>query len=215
MTTNEKFKLSVQSRTVVGNPVRKLRRDKILPAVVFGNKVSSTNLQTSLPEFTKLYKLAGKTHIIEINNTDTGQKMNVLVNNLDIDPVKGGIRHIDFLAVNLSEKVVVLVPLVLVGESEAVKSQGAVVVSSMDEVEVECYPDKIPEQIEVDLSKLQTIDDVIRVENLPKSNDYTIVADPEQTVVSLATETVEEESQEQTPEIGEKTTETGTKTDKK
>ncbi len=184
--------LASQTRTVIGNQVRKLRREGIIPAVVYSSKVSPINLQVQLRDFYRVYKEAGTTHVIDLQ-MDKNKVQPCIVHELDINPVSGRLRHIDFLAVDLKEKVVASVPIRLIGESVAVKEAGGVVTTSVDELEVEALPDNIPSEILVDLSLLKTYEDVIRVEDLPKSDNYEIKEEPELVLASIGKESSEQE----------------------
>lgn len=176
--------LNAQLRTTFGNSARKLRRQKILPAVIYSKKVPSIPIQVKLSEFLNIYKKAGETSVVNIILDD--QKYDCLVHDLDVHPYKNELRHVDFLAVDMTEKTVASVPLKFVGESEAVKNIGAVLVTNIDEVKVECLPNKIPKFIEVDLSLLKNFEDVIYISDLPQSQDYRILEDSDQAVVVLS-----------------------------
>lgn len=177
------FTLAASSRTVLGKGVRKLRRQKILPAVIYSSKVPSLPIQLKLSEFLSVFKQARETNVIQINLED--RSYNCLIHDVDLHPYKNEIRHVDFLAVDLKEKITTNVPLKFVGQSEAAKNSGAVLITNLDEIKVECLPDKIPDFIEVDLSLLKTLDDVIYVSDLPQTTDYVILEDPHQAVAVL------------------------------
>lgn len=206
--------LVANTRTTLGNSVRKIRKDGLLPAVIYSKSVSPIALQLPLGEFIKVFKTAGKTHVIDLK-IDTKKAVPCIVQELDVDPVSGGLRHVDFLAVNLKEKVVASVPVTIVGEAPAVKELDGVLTTPVQELDVEALPDSIPSEIVVDVSTLVSFDDVIRVENLPVSETYTIKEDPDTVLASITAQTQEVEEApvaEVTPEEGaveaEKTEET-------
>jgi len=184
--------LVATSRTVTGNSVRKLRNLGIIPAVIYSNQLKSRNLELVLGQFLKAFKESGKTHVIDLQ-IDGKETLPCIVHILDVDPVKGTVRHVDFLSVNLNEKVIASVPLVYIGESKAVKESGGILNTTLKELEVEALPDNIPSQIEVDITVLESFDDVIRVSSLNKSSDYSIIDDGDLVVASITSQSVEKE----------------------
>lgn len=174
--------LTVQERTLTGNQARKIRRAGNIPGVIYGNNVKDLVFEVDYNTFVRLYKAAGNTHVVDVTlGKDT---YHCLVQDIDVDPVSDRARHIDFLAVDLKKKVVVEVPLEFVGESEAVV-QGAILVESMHEVEVEALPNEVPEMIEVDIAKLVSLHDNIHVSDLPVTSKFVILTDPNLVVASV------------------------------
>jgi large subunit ribosomal protein L25 len=170
--------------------VRILRREGNLPAVIYSKSVSPISLEISQREFYKTYKLTGKTNVIDLKIGEK-QTLPCIVHALDVHPVRGEIRHVDFLAVNLKEKVTASVPVLFSGESKAVKELGGILSTSINQLEVEALPDEIPSEIVVDISTLEAFDDVIRVENLPTSTSYKVQNDSDLVIASITSQTVE------------------------
>jgi large subunit ribosomal protein L25 len=178
------FQLSANTRTVLGNSVRKLRKQGLLPAVLYGQNFNSLPIQIDKKIFLKLYKQVGKTNVIDLS-VDS-QTLPVIVQDLDIDPVFGDVRHVDFLVVNLKQKVKVTVPIQYIGTPIGVKQLGAVLTVNLDELEIEVLPEKIPDFITVDVTNLTNIHDSISVADLLQvAQDYEILNDPETILVSL------------------------------
>jgi large subunit ribosomal protein L25 len=178
------FQLSANTRTVLGNSVRKLRKQGLLPAVLYGQNFNSLPIQIDKKTFLKLYKQVGKTNVIDLS-VDS-QTLPVIVQDLDIDPVFGDVRHVDFLVVNLKQKVKVTVPIQYIGTPIGVKQLGAVLTVNLDELEIEVLPEKIPDFITVDVTNLTNIHDSISVADLLQvAQDYQILNDPETILVSL------------------------------
>lgn len=188
--------LTAQKREIVGSRVKTLRRQNITPAVVYSKTVTSTPIQVQTREFVKLYKQAGGTEVIDLMLD--GKKIPVLIHNIDLHPYKRTLRHVDFLAVNLKEKMKAMVPVSVTGDAPGVKELGAVLSVLVDEIEVEALPDNIPEEIVVDVSALITFDDAIRISDLAKSKEYKITEDEDMLVANLTQQSEEEETQ--TPE---------------
>ena len=164
----EKFTLDLQPRELVGRKVKRLRNKALVPGVVYGNNFGPVHVQADAKTFEKVYSKAGETSLVDINIA--GESMPVLIHDVAIDPVSDAIIHVDFYKVNLKEKITTAIPLNFIGESMAVKNYGAVLMKSMNEIEVEGLPQDFPHAIDVDLSALSTRDSLILAKdiNLPK-----------------------------------------------
>lgn len=192
MNTQTAFQLPVQSRQLTGRKVRRLRKQGIIPGNVFGENQASTSIQVEEKQLMKLYHQAGGTQVIYLT-IDQQKKQPVMIADLEFDPVKDTPLHVNFRRINLKEKVTAEVPIVLQGESEAAK-QGGVLVQLLDHLEIEALPDKIPSEIEVDLSALTQIGEMITVAdlNLP-SQEFQVVTEPDQGIVKVEAPRVAEE----------------------
>ncbi len=175
--------LEIQSRKIVGNQAKKLRRVGILPAVMYGKGKPSRPIQVDKKSFTIAYKQAGRTNVVDLRLEN--EIIPAIIHDIDVDPVTGQSRHVDFLIVNLKEKVKATVPIKYVGIAKGVKELGAVLTTNYDELEIEALPDDIPDFIEIDVSELAEIHDSISVADLPKNDKYEILHDPEEILVSL------------------------------
>ena len=126
---------------------------------------------------------------------------NVIIYDIQEDPVKGNIIHVDFFQVRMDEEIETDVELVYIGEEDApaVKELGGVLVKNMDNVTVKCLPAYLPSEITVDVSSLQTFEDRILVKDLKVSEKVEIDSDPE-TVVALVSPPRSEEDLEKLEE---------------
>ena len=156
--------LEVQARALVGKKVKKLRADGVVPANIFGAGVKSTSVQVNLKDFAKVYDVVGETGLVELKLA--GQAHPVLVHQIQKEPKSDSVLHVDFHQVNLKEKTTAHVPVVLVGEAPIEKSKEGLVLQSMNEVEIEALPTDIPHNIEIDVSSLTEIGQVIQVKDL-------------------------------------------------
>lgn len=181
-------RLTVSPRTVVGKSSITLAKDGALPAVVYGPKQEPISITVPLPEFQALLRHGGESALIELAGLE--KPLQVLIHDLDRDPVTHIPRHADFFAVEKGAKVTVSVPLAFVGDSAAVKA-GANLVKVLHEVEIESDPTKLPSEIEVDISKLEAMDDQIHVSDLKAPNGVEILM-PADEVVALAQAVAEE-----------------------
>lgn len=188
--------LKAEPRTVMGKKLKTLRREGILPGNVYGKDVPSVSLQVNLKEFEAVFKEAGETGLIDLQLD--GEARPVLVKNLQLKFPERLPLHIDFYQVNLKEKVKAMVPLEVEGEAKAVTDQIGILLQQISEVEVEALPDKLPENIVVDVTALAAVGDQILVSDLKVDPDITILTDEAQVVVKID-EPVQEEPEEEAP----------------
>lgn len=183
--------LRAEGRKVLGRKVKKLRREGILPANVYGAKLKSQAVQVPLADFKKIFGEVGETGLVDLKvNGDTRP---VLVHNIQIDPVTDEPVHADFLQVDLKEKVSAQVPIEFVGSSVAEKQGVGIVVHQMSELEVEALPTDLPDHITVDISPLAEVDQAIKVADLNVDRKKVEVKeDPERIVVNVAPPAKEE-----------------------
>jgi large subunit ribosomal protein L25 len=189
------LELQAKLRTETGNKARKLRRDGVIPAVIFSKSYGSENVQVNFSEFYKVYKQSGKNHVIDLMVDD--KKIPVIVNEIDVHPYKGLPRHVNFLAVDLKTKVTASVPVEIEGESPGVKEFGAVLIVDMEDIEVSALPDKLPNSIVINIEKLKEVGDSIKISDLTAGGDYDFVVDADQSVVTLVAQSKEEDFETQ------------------
>lgn len=184
--------LSVSPRTILGKSSLKLAKDGALPAVVYGPKQEAVSITVPLQEFQALLRHGGESALITLEGLE--KPLQVLIHELDRDPVTHIPRHADFYAVEKGAKVTVSVPLSFVGESMAIKL-GANLVKVLHEIEIESDPSKLPSEIEVDITSLAAEGDQIHVSDLNAPAGVAILT-PSEEVVALA-QAVEEEKEEE------------------
>jgi len=189
----EAQKLAVRPRQVVGKKVAQLRRDGVLPGVVFGGRKDSTSVQTDLRSFERSYRRWGNTTLLSLEGLD-GDAIPALIHGVARDTMTGRLLHVDFQRVSLTEKTHAEVPLHFVHESPAVKTLGAVLVHARDHITVEAFPQDIPHSIDVDLSPLIEIDDALYVRDLVfDKTTVSIIDDPDELVVKAVPVRIEAE----------------------
>jgi len=176
--------LKAKKRTLLGRKVKKLRKEGLIPANVYGKKVKSEAIEVEEKEFTEVFTKAGETAIV--NLVLDGKDHPVLIHLVQHDPVTRFPLHIDFFQVDLKEKVTAKVPLVIVGESPAVKDKIGVLLHILSEVEIEALPADLLEKIEVDVSSLSAVDQLIKVGELKVSDKVKILTDANLDVVKIA-----------------------------
>ena len=186
-------KIAIKPRALTGKQVNRLRREGVLPGVVFGGHKDSTNVQTDQREFERGYRRWGNTTLVTLEGLTDGEQP-VLIHDVTRSTLTGKLLHVDFLRVSLTEKVHAEVPLHFVGESPAVKG-GGVLVHAKSEINVEAFPQDIPHAIEVDLSPLLEIDDSIYVRDLKvDASKVEVLDEGDELIVRVVPVRIEEEA---------------------
>lgn len=182
-TNMSQITINATKREVSGKPVKKLRQNGKIPAVLYGHNVQNENLELSASDFRKAFKQAGESTIV--NLSVDGKVTPVLIHDVHNHYLTEEPIHVDFYAVNMSEKLVANVQLRFVGESLAVKALGGTLVKSLSEVEVECLPVNLPPHLDVDISPLKTFDDMIRVSDLQVGAGVEILTNQDEAVATV------------------------------
>jgi large subunit ribosomal protein L25 len=196
--------LVAQERKVLGKQVKKLRREGLLPANVYGKNIPSVSLQVQLADFDKVYKEVGETGLIDLQFN--GETRPVLTKNLQMNFRSHAPLHADFYLVNLKEKIKAMVPVLLIGEAQAVTDKVGMLLQTLSDVEIEALPEQLAENIEVAIDHLAALDDHITVGDLKAPEGVTILTDAGQTVAKITELVIEEpepEVTEETPAEGE------------
>lgn len=160
----QKTELKAEKRTLEGRKVKKLRKEGILPANVYGKKIKSESVQVDLKEFEKVFKEIGETGLLTLKVDD--KEKPVLIHNLQLNAKTDEILHADFLQVDLKEKVEAEIPVELTGESPVEKQGIGTVVQYINEIKVEALPTDLPEKFLVDTSELTEVEQMVMIKDL-------------------------------------------------
>ena len=192
------MKLSVKKRDIRGKKVKSLRTQGLIPAVIYGKHVQPESISCVKNDLLRIYRVAWYSTPVEL----TGDVNHlVLINSLQLDPVSDEIISADFLAVSKTEKVSAKIPVVTFWESQLEKMNEGKIMQIRDEIEVEALPQDLPSKIEVDISVLQTVNDVFFVKDLKVSDKVTILDDPELPILTVSV--IEDEPAEEGDATGE------------
>jgi len=178
-----KLILAVTKREVFGKKLKKIRKQGMLPANIFGPDFKSTAVNVDLKDFIKMNKTAGETAVVYLDLDK--KEIPVLIKFIQKHPVDDNLLHVDFRKIDLAKKVVTEVPVKTTGTSIAITEKGGVLLIQSDVLEVEALPTDIPKTIEVDLSTITEIGGEIKVGNLTKSSKFDIKTPVEKVVVSV------------------------------
>ncbi len=172
--------------------MKKLRRDKRIPAVVYGHGTKATSIAVSQEDFLRvIHTKAGENVIIQLD-VDGPKKFEktVVIKEIQHSPTTDAIQHVDFNAISLTEKIKVKVPLHVKGEAPCLK-EGGVLDVVHHEIEVECLPTNIPERLDADISALK-IGDSIHIRELVFPSGVVPQFEPDEVVVAVHAPKAEE-----------------------
>ncbi|HZU86261.1 MAG TPA: 50S ribosomal protein L25 [Anaerolineaceae bacterium] len=189
----EKVVINATRRTVKGKQVRQLRRQGLLPGVVYGHNIDPIAISMDARETTRI--LSGLTASSLVTILLEGKESATLVREKQRNFIRGNLLHVDFQVVSLTEKIRAKVGIQVIGLAPAVKDFNGVLVNGIGEIEVEALPQDLPERITIDTSKLNRIGDGIYVRDLPAMDKVEILSDPDEMLVIItgsAEEAVEE-----------------------
>lgn len=176
------LKLMADPRTLTGRKVNQLRRQGIVPVVVYGAQTKPVNLQVPDRELERTLHAGGASQVVTVTVSD-GDVHNVLIKNVQREPVYHSLLHADFYAVNMNEAQRVAVPLVAVGKASGMAA-GLMFFQAHEMIHIEALPADIPAEIEVDITPL-TLETPIHVRDLPALKGVTYVDDPDEVVFTL------------------------------
>ncbi|HEU4716030.1 MAG TPA: 50S ribosomal protein L25 [Candidatus Saccharimonadales bacterium] len=170
--------LKLNERTMTGKKAAALRREGMVPSVVYGGKAEPIATQSPLVETTKVAHAAGKHSPVHL--VIDGKKKLAIIKSIDIHPIKRSLRHVAFHTIKQNESIVTEVPIVLtgMGESPAEKA-GLVILQALEHTEIKARPANLPESLEVPVASLETTDDKLTLADitLPEGVEF---ADAEQ-----------------------------------
>lgn len=179
----EKLQLQAQVRDL-SIPAEKVRSQGFIPAELYGHNIENIHIQVSRGDFEKLFRKAGESTIIELSIEGKGVH-NVLVQEVQRHYLNNFVIHVDFMEVSMTEKLTTQVALEFVGESPAVKAMSGTLVKVLDVVEIECLPTDLPHNLEVDIAKLVTFEDVIIVADIALPKGVTMITTGEDVVAKV------------------------------
>ncbi len=169
-----------------------VRREGFIPAIIYGNDYKNQNVKFEKVSFLRLFKEAGTSNLVEII-IDGHKPVKTLVREVQLDPIRSEILHVDLFKVNMKEKIQAEIPLEFIGDSAAVVNLEGSLITSKDSVEVECLPGDLVSEIQIDISVLDDFDKNIKVEDIKVPTGIEILDDPEEVVAFVQEPRSEEE----------------------
>jgi len=158
---------SISAKTRQGDKnVKALNKEGLLPAVLYGSKIKNLNIAVNRKEFVKLFHETGESSLIKLHLPELTKDLQVLVHDIQRDPVSGNIIHIDFYHPSLTKEVEAKVPLVFEGISPAVKDLGGTLIRNLSDLEIKALPQNLPREIKVSIETLINFEDKISIKDL-------------------------------------------------
>ena len=190
----KQVKLKAQPRTDVGrSAARKLRARGLIPAIIYGGNNKPQPLQVAAREINAMMSHAsGENVLVELEIAGQDSSRTALVQEVQHSPVGGEIRHVDFHAISMDQKIQAEVPLEPTGTAVGVKTFGGLLEQSLRALAIECLPGDLPDRITVDVSQLN-IGDSIHVRDIQLPSGVTPKVQPDLTAFSVVAPIVEEE----------------------
>lgn len=180
----DKIELVVEDRSVVGKAAKTLHKQGYVPAVIYGRAFAPRSVMAPHMLMTKAYRSAGRHHPIELQLGD--QKHLAIIKSADVDPVKRTLRHLAFQAIAQDEPIETEIPIIITGEGETpAERAGFVVLSTVEQVQVEALPNDLPDTISAPGDMLAVAGDRLTIGDLIVPAGVTILSDPEQVVATV------------------------------
>jgi large subunit ribosomal protein L25 len=190
------LELTLDAREAQGKANKRLRREGIVPGVVYGKGEGSTNVQVDAKTFETLYRAAGRTSVVKFRLPGASRATSGFIKSVQRHPLSGRAIHVDYYLVNLKVEMEVDVPLVFVGEAPAVEESGGTLLHNLSSVHVKALPNDIPHEITVDVSTLTSLDVAIHVADLNLNRDLVqVMTDGETLVATVVPPRVEVEEE--------------------
>ena len=169
-----------------------VRSNGMVPAVVYGARVENTMISVPSVDFVKILKIAGEssTIILELKGDETKkeavQKIDVLIHDMQVDPIKGFPIHVDFLAIDMNKPVEVTIPVEFIGVAPAEKNSLGVLVKVMHEIEIEALPKDLPHNVTIDVSILEVLDAQIHIKDIKLPKGVKMITDGEEVIALIS-----------------------------
>ena len=183
--TTQTIKLALDPREILGKKVKRLRKAGTIPVHLYGAGLDSRSLQCDQSSLIRALSVAGGTTPISISVAGESGEQLTFAREIQWDPVRGNLLHVDFLAVQTNQPISAQVPISLVGDSPGAREAGGTVMQQLREVTVEALPLEIPSVIEVDLAQLTDPSGTIRAGDLVLEANVTLMTDSEEVVVRI------------------------------
>ena len=185
---NQKAKqveLSAVKRTVLGKQVKQLRRQGWTPGVMYGHGYESVPLKFERRELQRLLSETGGSQLVGIKIKGQSQPEMALVRDVQRDPIRQTILHVDLYRVQMTERLTTEIPLELIGASPIAELNEGILLQGISSIEVECLPGDLVDAIEVDLSDLVELDQALYVRDLAIPSGIDVLTETNEMIVRL------------------------------
>ena len=186
------IELKVKTREIPTKEINLEREKGNVPAELYGDKQKNQHLNVDLKAFTKVFKEAGKSALIDLL-FDDNKAVKVIISNVQFHPLTDKAIHADFYIVDMNKEIHTKIPLIFFGESRAVKELAGTMIQPLDSLEISCMPADLIHEIKVDISSVNSFGDVIQVKDLDIPESITVKADLESVVATAKAKIIIEE----------------------
>lgn len=207
--------LTLEPRSIIGKKVKTLRREGMVPASICGKGVATETFQLDAKTFGLVYRQVGRTGLIDLQLPSGARS--AFVRQVQIHPVSRQFLHVDFRIVDLRVEMTADVPVVAVGTNELVERGDGVLTISLQTLHIKALPGDIPQNIEVDISKLADFNTVLHVSDLDLGDKVQVLTSPEEALATISPsrmaaeeEEITEQEQQGEPELSAEDADTDT-----
>lgn len=200
MTSDGVETYEIDQRQVLGKRVRRLRRDGVLPANIYGRGIPSVAVQMPLRAAREMLTVHGTNTLIRVQVSGESESRPVTVRAVKRHPASGALEHLDFYQVDLARTMRATVPVTLIGEAPAVSTSGGILLHAVDSVQIEALPSDIPTHLEVSVDGLEEIDDQVTVADLIVPAGVTLHVDSDLMLARVTRPRLIVEEEEELPE---------------
>lgn len=180
----DEIQLTATPRTVLGKQVRRLRRDGWVPLGLYGAHIAPRNLQVEERALRAVLNKAGTNRLIHLQLGDD-QPHVVLAREIQREPISGKLLHIDLLEISLTEKIDLDVPVVLRGTTPVITRGEGLLIHGLEQVSIRVLPTDLIPEIEVDVSRLQNLNDSLHVSDLQLGDKIEILTSPDEMIAKI------------------------------
>lgn len=192
------LKLEVKKREAIGKRVKKILSKDLLPGVVYGNKVTNINIEVKRTDFERVHRAAGESTLIDVK-IDDEKPVKAIIKETQMDLSGEKFIHFDLHQVRMDEKLNTDIGLKFVGEAPAVKTMGGALITYIDRIAIECLPDDLVHEIEVDISSLDNFGKAIHIKDLNVPKGIHLLNEESDLVVVIEEPREEKEEKKEEP----------------
>ncbi len=200
MTTDGVDVYTVEIRQVLGKKVKRLRREGLLPANIYGRAIPSLAVQMPLREAREMLTAHGTNTLIRVQVEGEQEPRPAMVRAVQRNPASGAVQHVDFHQVDLTRSTRATVPITLLGEAPAVNALGGILLQGADSVQLEALPADVPTHFEISVEGLEEFDQRVTVADLTVPAGVTMLSDPEMMLARVVRPRLIVEDEEVLPE---------------
>ena len=191
----KKIELKVLTRKKEETNVNDIRRSGFVPGIIYGTGIDNVSLKIKNIDLEKVFEIAGGSALVDLQ-IDENPATKIIIKDVQFDPVKDKITHVDFYQVDMKTAIEVEIPFLFINESKAEKEQGAMMMKNMESVSVKCLPGDLLDSIDIDLEKLENIGDVIRVRDIKLPESFELLSGENDPIISAIEHKIEAELEE-------------------